>query len=97
LAEQVAKEQPEYSIATLPPTLRHRRLAFGVIVVTFAAFGATVPFASLPLPRFDSFIPAIGAIIFVADLVTAVLLFGQFSTTGSRALLVLASGYFFPV
>ena len=35
------------------------------------------------------------AIIFVTDLVTAVLLFGQFSATGSRALLVLASGYLF--
>ena len=35
------------------------------------------------------------AIVFVTDLVTAVLLFGQFSTTGSRALLVLASGYLF--
>ena len=35
------------------------------------------------------------AIVFVTDLVTAVLLFGQFSITGSRALLVLASGYLF--
>ena len=35
------------------------------------------------------------AIIFVTDLVTAVLLFGQFSATGSRALLLLASGYLF--
>ena len=35
------------------------------------------------------------AIVFVTDLVTAVLLFGQFSATGSRALLVLASGYLF--
>ena len=35
------------------------------------------------------------AIIFVADLVTAVLLFAQFSATGLRALLVLASGYLF--
>ena len=53
------------------------------------------PFASIPLPRFDSFIPTMVAIIFVTDLVTAVLLFGQFSATGSRALLVLASGYLF--
>ena len=95
MPERAAKEQLEYSVATLPPTLRQRQLAFVVIVVTLAAFGAVAPFASLRLPRFDSFIPAMAAIIFVTDLVTAVLLFGQFSTTGSRALLVLASGYLF--
>ena len=82
-------------MATLPPTLRQRQLAVFIIVVTLAAFGAVAPFAGLRLPRFDSFIPAMAAIIFVTDLVTAVLLFGQFSVTGSRALLVLASGYLF--
>ena len=95
MAERTAKDEFEYSVATSPPTLRQRQLAFVVIVVTLAAFGAVAPFASLPLPRFDSFIPAMAAIIFVTDLVTAVLLFGQFSATGSRALLVLASGYLF--
>ena len=79
----------------MPPTMRQRRLAFVVVVVTLATFGAVAPFAGLPLQRFDSFIPAMAAIIFVTDLVTAVLLFGQFSATGSRALLVLASGYLF--
>ena len=89
------RDQFEYSVATLPPTLRQRQLAFVVVVVTLAAFGAVAPFASIPLPRIDSFIPTMMAIIFVTDLVTAVLLFGQFSATGSRALLVLASGYLF--
>ena len=95
LAERAARDEFEYSVATLPPTLRHRHLAFAVVVVTLAAFGAVAPFAGLPLQRFDSFIPTVMAIIFVTDLVTAVLLFGQFSATGSRALLVLASGYLF--
>ena len=90
-----AKGQFEYSVATMPPTMRQRRLAFVVVVVTLAMFGAAAPFAGLPLQRFDSFVPAMAGIIFVTDLVTAVLLFSQFSTTGSRALLVLASGYFF--
>ena len=66
-----------------------------VVVVSLVAYGAVAPFASIPLPRIDSFIPTLTAIVFVTDLVTAVLLFGQFSTTGSRALLVLASGYLF--
>ena len=95
LAERTAGHQFEYSVATAPPTLLQRQLAFVVVVVTLAAFGAVAPFASLTLPRFDSFIPAMAAIIFVTDLVTAALLFGQFAASGSRALLVLASGYLF--
>jgi hypothetical protein len=56
------------------------------------ACGVVAPFAATPLPRIDSFIPVILAIIFVADLVTAVLLLSQLA---ARALLVLANGYLF--
>ena len=95
MAEQAAKTNSKYSVATSPPTLRQRQLAFVVVVVTLAMFGAVAPFAGLPLQRFDSFIPAMAAITFVTDLVTALLLFGQFAAIGSRAILVLASGYLF--
>ncbi|HYJ89593.1 MAG TPA: ATP-binding protein [Pyrinomonadaceae bacterium] len=95
MAERTARNEFEYSVATAAPTLRQRQLALLVVVVTLAAYGAVIPFATLPLQRFDGFIPAMAAIIFVTDLITAVLLFGQFSATGSRALLVLASGYLF--
>lgn len=53
------------------------------------------PFAAKPLPYFSGFIPAIDAIIFVTDLITACLLFAHFSITRSRALLALACGYLF--
>ena len=95
LPESAAKDQIEYSMATSSPTRWHRRLAFAVILVSLVAFGAVAPFATIPLPRIDSFIPTMMAFVFVTDFVTAVLLFGQFSATGSRALLVLASGYLF--
>ena len=95
MAERAARDEFEYSVAALPPTPRHRRLALAVVVVTLAAYGAVLPFSGTPLPRIDSFVPTVVAIAFVTDLVTAVLLFGQFSATGSRALLMLASGYLF--
>ena len=82
MTERAIRDHFKYSVATTPPTLRQRRLAFVVIVVTLAAFGTVIPFADIPLQRFDSFIPAVMAIIFVTDLVTAVLLFGQFAATG---------------
>ena len=86
-----------FTVATAPSTARHRQLALAVVIATLVAYAAVVPNAATPLPRIDSFIPTIIAITFVTDLIAALLLFGQFSTTGSRALLVLASGYFFPV
>ena len=95
LVERKARDEFEYSVATSPPTRRQRQLAFVVVVVTLAAYGAVAPFSGLPLQRYDSFVPAMAALMFVTDLVTAVLLFGQFSATGSRGLLVLASGYLF--
>lgn len=95
MAERAVKDQFEYSVATSPATPWHRRLAFAVLVVCLVAYGAAAWFVNIPLPRIDSFVPTVMAITFVTDLVTAVLLFGQFSATGSRALLVLASGYLF--
>jgi signal transduction histidine kinase len=48
----------------------------------------------MQLPRLDSFIPSIQVIVSISSLITAVLLFGQFSI-GSRGVLVLAGGYLF--
>ncbi|HEY1448113.1 MAG TPA: MASE4 domain-containing protein [Caulobacteraceae bacterium] len=85
----------EFSVATAPSTRRQRQLAAAVVVATLIAYLVTIPYAAIVLPRLDSFVPTVFAIIFVADLVTAVLLFGQFAAIGSRPLLVLASGYLF--
>jgi signal transduction histidine kinase len=51
------------------------------------------PFAPLSMPRIDSFVPAYATAILVNDLITAALLFAQFSIVRSSALLALASGY----
>ena len=48
-----------------------------------------------PLARLDSFIPSIQFIVSITGIITAVLLFGQFWTIGSRGVLVLAGGYLF--
>ena len=43
----------------------------------------------------NNFFPLLDALVFVTDLVTAVLLFSQFAVSGSRPLLALAIGYLF--
>ena len=87
-------------LATEAPTSAQRRLALAVAAAIFATFGVTVTIGlTAPFARtqviVNGFVPALTAVFFVNDLITATLLFGQFSIIRSRALLALADGYFF--
>lgn len=94
MAAHPPRKQPAISLAHQPATLRQRRFVIAVAVLQFVA---CLVISSFPasVPRIDSFIPVILAIVFVADLITAVLLFNQSLLTVSRALLALANGYLF--
>src|SRR5258706_1670316 len=70
-----------------------RRLALAAVLASVAVFVAAAPFAKAPLAQIGAFIPVYESALVINDLITAVLLFGQFSILRSRALLVLASGY----
>jgi signal transduction histidine kinase len=87
-------EQP-LLLATLPPSKGETRLAIGVVTVLLLAFALTIPFTNIQLPRVDAFIPAFETALVFNDLVTAALLFAQFSIMRTRALLVLASGFLY--
>jgi len=65
------------------------------VLVSAAIFIAAVPFAKVRLAPVLAFIPIYQSALAVNDLITAVLLFGQFSFLRSRGLLLLASGYLF--
>jgi signal transduction histidine kinase/ActR/RegA family two-component response regulator len=82
-------------LATLPAERGERRLALAVVLVSGAIFLTAVPFAKVPLAQVWAFIPIYQSALAVNDLITAVLLFGQFSFLRSRALSVLASAYLF--
>jgi signal transduction histidine kinase len=66
-----------------------------VLAVSAVLFAAAVPFAKTPLPALPAFIPVYQSAMIVCDLITAVLLLGQFRIGHSRAILLLASGYLF--
>jgi len=91
VATREASDKVALSLTYLPATSEQRRLALAVVIVQFVACGVVALFAP-PMPRIDGFIPAILAIVFVADLITAVLLFNQYAVIASLALLVLANG-----
>jgi len=88
-------DKPIVSLSNLPATPRQRRIVFAVAVILVAALGIMAPFADVQLPSFVSFNPTVEAMVFVNDLVTSILLFSQYSTSRSRAILALAVGYLY--
>jgi signal transduction histidine kinase len=95
--DSVQRERQDFPlvIATMPPTERQRAIAVGMAIFLIVAVAVIAPFASVQLPRVDAFIPVLQTVVSVADLVTATLLFAQFSIQPQRALLAVASGYIF--
>lgn len=87
-------ESPVF-LSTLAAADSQRKLAAIVVLVSVLLFCALVPFAKLPLPKVWAFIPTYEAALVINDLITAVLLFGQFGILRSRALFVLACAYLF--
>jgi hypothetical protein len=83
------------SLSTTVAGPRQRRLALAVVLISTVLFLIAAPFAKVPLRPVAAFIPVYETALFLIDLITAVLLFGQFAILRSRALLVLASGYLF--
>src|SRR5215469_12686641 len=79
----------------LPPTGRQSAAAAAVAALALIGFASVAPFAARPLAELNAFFPSLDAIVFITDLITAVLLFAQFSIFHSRALFVLAIGYLF--
>jgi signal transduction histidine kinase len=79
----------------LPPTHGQQRVALIIALTLLVAFVITLAFIDVQLPSLNAFIPVVDTILFINDLITAVLLYTQFSVVRSRALLVLAMGYLF--
>lgn len=79
--------------ASMPATPTHRKLALIVVLVLAGVAVLLLPFAGKPAARIDVYIPVIQTVMCVADLITAVLLFSEYSVERRPAILVLASGY----
>ena len=91
----IEQSPPRWFLSTAPAKPVERAAAIAVITVSFLAFLVTIPYVRVPLARIPAFIPAYQSALFVVDLITAVLLFGQFARLRSRAILALGAGYLF--
>lgn len=94
MAHHLTEARPAF-LSTLPAGPRERRIALAVAAVSVLVFVALTPFAKVRLAPVWAFIPAYQSALAVNDLITAVLLLGQFGLLRSRGLLVLAGGYLF--
>ncbi|MFG6431004.1 GGDEF domain-containing protein [Roseateles sp. LYH14W] len=74
---------------------RERRAALATVIVSTLVFLTALPFARTPLAQVPAFVPIYVASLVIFDLITAVLLFGQFNALRSLGLLILAGGYLF--
>ena len=90
-----AAPSPTRLLSSAPASGHERRLAWSVVGVSLLAFALAAAWARQPLTPFWAFIPIYESALVVNDLITAVLLFGQYGITRSRALLLLACGYLF--
>jgi signal transduction histidine kinase len=82
-------------VSTVRPTAAQRNTAAAVAVLSVAVFALAAPFAQTPLRPVPAFVPLYQSALIVFDLITSVLLFGQYRMLRSRALLLLAAGYVF--
>ncbi|HWE44842.1 MAG TPA: MASE4 domain-containing protein [Caulobacteraceae bacterium] len=82
-------------LAAAPTVGEKRIVAITTVAVSFLCLLLIAPFAEVDLPPLTTFATACGAALCMTDLITALLLFGQFFRMRTAGLLVLASGYLF--
>lgn len=82
-------------LSLLPPLHTDRRLALTLAALSAVVFFVLAPFAQVPLTPIAAFIPTYQAALFMSDLITAAVLFGQFSIQRTRSILLLATAYLF--
>jgi hypothetical protein len=90
-----AEHDPPIVVALMPSTPRQRAMAAGVAVIILALAALVAPFVNVQIGRIDSVLPVLQTVLSAADLLTATLLFAQYSVQPHRELLVVASGYIF--
>ena len=69
----------------MPATGQQRAIAAGAATLLFVTVAVIAPFASIQLGRVDAFVPVLQTALSMADLITAAILFAQYSIQPQRA------------
>ncbi|MBW9091921.1 MASE4 domain-containing protein [Rhizobium wenxiniae] len=82
-------------ISKAGPSASQRKFALLVLVLLLTVCVAPLPFRHVQLAQSPQFVLVLDAVLFIVDLLTASLLYAHFTVSGSRPLLILATGYLF--
>ncbi|MEN6542227.1 MASE4 domain-containing protein [Parvibaculum sp.] len=82
-------------LSTVRPTPHDQRLAFAIMMASTLAFIVTAPFAKTQLTPLPAFLPIYQTAVIISDVITSILLLGQYDILRSRRLFVIAAAYFF--
>ena len=94
-ATSVPQEQP-FILSSSSPGKAQQRLALGILLgLLVVAYLINGPLSGLQFGVSTVFVAIYVTAMFVTELITAILLYAQFSILRSRAILVIASGYLF--
>jgi signal transduction histidine kinase len=93
LGEQVARDH--LGLFDTPPNRQEIRFGIAIVGLLFAVLMIVLPIRNIHLGQVNSFVPAINAVMFAAELIIGTLLYAQAAVFRSRALTALASGYVF--
>ena len=93
----VAIPPPAPTISLEPPSTAARYAASVLAILSVVLIAALGPIAKRPMGEAAAFLPAYQCTLIVVDLVTAVLLYGEFRAGRALALLVLTAAYLFEV
>lgn len=94
MTERISDDQ-SILISVLPASYAQRRVALIVIILLLFGFVGLLPFSRLPLIRFPQFVPIQQIALLISEIITAALLFGQYTIHRSRGLNILEAGYLF--
>jgi hypothetical protein len=82
-------------LSDLPPSTAEKRLAVAFALGIIAGFFAIIALSDNHPRPIPGFVLAFSTAMFICDVITAILLFAQFSILRSPALLIIANGYVF--
>ena len=86
-------QHPPTLLATAAPSKSDQRLALFAILASIICFWLMAPFVRTALPRVPAFVPAYEAALAMSDLITGVILYGQFARLRRVSVLIVASAY----
>ena len=90
------KDEPQHVHLTAKPVgPLELRFAWIAVAVSVLLFMVALPYSALQFSRHPAFLPIYTTSLIISDLITAVMLYGQYYALRTRALLILAAAYLF--